>query len=239
MALGARYRIGLILPSANITMEPQFYEIGLRDISFHASRVPLGLTTPEALLKMTEGLDDACRLIADVNPDVVAYACTSGTFIKGLDWERSLVKRIEKIVGCPAITTSSAMVGALTTLGVTSVAVATPYIDSVNREEKKFLEENGLRVPVIKGLQIIEAEPLRTTTSETIYELTAGLNSTEVDGFFISCTNLRSMEVIERLEEDLGKPVTSSTQATLWAVLRKIHYPDKISGYGRLLRFIS
>ena len=238
MGMGARYRIGLILPSVNITLEPQYYELGLPDISFHAARVLLGPTTPEALIKMTEGLEDACYLIAGIHPDVVAYACTSGTFIKGLEWERNLVKKIEKIVGCPAITTSSAMIEALKVLKISSVALATPYIDSVNVEEKKFLEENGLRVPIFKGLQIIEAEPLRTQTPEAIYQLTAGLDNDKVNGFFISCTNLRSMEIIEKLETDLGKPVTSSTQATLWRILHSINYRQRIAGYGRLLRLI-
>jgi maleate isomerase len=128
------------------------------------------------------------------------------------------------------------MVEAMKTLGISSVAVATPYIDSVNVEEKKFIEANGLRVPVIKGMQIIDAEPLRTQTPEAICKLTASLDRDDVDGFFISCTNFRSMEVIERLEKDLGKPVTSSTQATLWGLLRRIDYRGRINGCGRLLR---
>jgi maleate cis-trans isomerase len=235
MSCITKTRIGLILPSVNVYMEPEINKIAPDCFSFHATRVLLTETTPEALIKMEEDLDHACRLIASVFPKAVAYACTSGSFIKGLDWDQQIMAKIERMVGCPAVTTSSAMLRALKEVGITSVAVATPYIDRINKEEKRFLEENGFKVPAIHGLQITDAEILHAQTPQTIYEMVMGMDSSEVDGFFISCTDFRGLEVADRIEKESNKPVITSNQATLWALLKLVGYHGSIKGYGRLL----
>lgn len=78
-----RRRVGLIVPSVNAVIEPDFAAVGLSGISFHATRVMLRETTPEGLRAMNVGVEAAAELIASVTPDVVAFACTSGTFIDG------------------------------------------------------------------------------------------------------------------------------------------------------------
>lgn len=118
------------------------------------------------------------------------------------------------------------------------VAVATPYIDRVNEKEKRFLEDNGFNVPVVKGLQIIDAEILHAQTADTIYEMIVSMDSKEVDGFFISCTDFRGLEVADHLEKKLKKPVVTSNQATLWGLFKLVNYKEKIEGYGRLLEEI-
>ena len=228
----------MILPSVNVYLEPEINKIAPDKYSFHATRVLLTQTTPEALVKMEEDLEHACHLIASVFPEAVAYACTSGSFIKGLAWDQEITKKIEKIVGCPAVTTSSAMLGALKEVGITSVAVATPYIDRINNEEKKFLEDNGFKVSAIKGLQITDAEILHSQTPDTIYDLTTSMDSDEVDGFFISCTDFRGLEVVEWIEKKFKKPVVTSSQATIWALMKLVGYKGSITGYGRLLENI-
>jgi len=187
---------------------------------------------------MEEDLEYACRLISSVFPEAVAYACTSGSFIKGLSWDQQIMKKIESLVGCPAVTTSSAMLQALKEMKINNLAVATPYIDRINEEEKKFFQNNGFHVPVIKGLQITDAEILHAQTPDTIYEMVIGLDGDNVDGFFISCTDFRAMEVIDLVEKKTGKPVVTSSQATLWALLKLVNYKGSISGYGKLLENI-
>ena len=230
-----RIRIGLILPSVNVFIEPELNRIAPKNFTFHATRVLLTETTPEALIQMESDLDYACRLTASIVPEAVAYACTSGSFIKGLEWDKQIIEKIEQLVGCPAITTSSVMIRALKALSIKSVAVATPYIDRVNEKEKKFLENNGFNVPAIRGLQITDAEILHAQTADTIYEMVVSMDSKEVDGFFISCTDFRGLEVVDRLEKKLKKPVVTSNQATLWGLFKIVNYKEKIKGYGRLL----
>lgn len=227
-------KVGLILPSVNCITEPEFYAVSPRGISFHSTRLLLTETTPEALMKMEEDLESAAKLLATVSPHVVAYACTSGSFVKGLGWDKVIVEKIESIVGCPAITTSTAMVQALQKLDIHRVALATPYLNAVNERETEFLRQNGFQVVACKGLGL-SGQAIREQTPETVYELARSVDTPRAEGLFISCTDFRAMEVIEALEKDLGKPVTSSNQVTLWALLNILNYPSQVKGFGQLL----
>lgn len=229
-------RVGIILPSVNVLMEPEYYKLGIKGIHFHTTRVMLTETTPEALKKMEEDLDYAIKLISSVKPHVVAYACTSGSFIGGLDWDKGIIKKIQDSLGCPAITTSSAMIDALKHLKIKRPVVVTPYIDEINKMEKKFLVENGFDVVNIMGMQIIDADILHAQTPEQIYEFALKADRPDADGMFISCTDFRGMEVAEKLEKQLGKPVVTSNQVTLWWILEALDIKCRIEGKGTLLQ---
>jgi len=88
------HRVGVIIPSVNATTEPDFAWAGPAGISFHAMRVMLHETTPDGLRAMNTELDGAAHRIASVTPDVVAYACTAGTFLEG---KAALTQQIERI----------------------------------------------------------------------------------------------------------------------------------------------
>lgn len=227
-------KVGLILPSVNCIMEPELYHVAPAGISFHTTRVFLAQTTPEALIKMEEDLAYAAKLLATANPHAVIYACTSGSFIKGLGWDQVIVDELESVVGCPATTTSTAMVQALKALGVRRLAVATPYLDVVNEREEEFLGKNGFEVVACEGLGL-SGPVIREQTPETVYELVKRVDRPEADGIFVSCTDFRAMEVLGALEDELGKPVTSSNQVSLWALLKILDHPQRVAGYGRLL----
>ena len=82
------------------------------------------------------------------------FGCTSGSFIKGMGWDQECIKRIEKASGSPGLTTSTAVMEALNALGAKSVAVLTPYPDATNEAERKFLENNGVHVTNIAGMDM-------------------------------------------------------------------------------------
>ena len=124
---------------------------------------------------------------------------------------------------------------AIKELDIKKISLATPYIEELNRKEKEFLEANGIKVLKMVGLGIRENIKIGRVKPETVYNLALKANIKNSDGLLISCTNLRTIEVIERLEEELKKPVISSNTATLWNMLKKVNYRKKISGYGTLL----
>ena len=231
-------KIGLILPSVNCITEPEYYHVAPEGISFHSARVFLMETTPTGLMKMEEDLASACRLMATVSPHAVAYCCTSGSLIRGLGYDKELIDRIRPLVGCPVITMSTAMVEGLRAMGIRRVTVATPYLDIVNEREEDFLNQSGFEVVACQGLQK-SGPAVREQTPEQVYNLVMSIDTPQSDGVFISCADFRAMEVIETLEEGLGKPVVSSNQSTLWALLKMVGYPGNVLGYGRLLAEMS
>ena len=106
-------RAGLIVPSVNTTIEPEFAKLGPPGLSFHAARIGLTDTTVAGLERMNRDLDDAVRLVAATSPDALVYACTSGSFFAGREGMSALTEKIAREVQCPIITTSDAAIAAL------------------------------------------------------------------------------------------------------------------------------
>lgn len=227
-------RIGLLLPSSNTTMEPEFYAMAPEGLTIHSARMRLEEVTPETLEEMAREARRAASLLATAEVDVLVYGCTSGSLLKGVKWERRLVEELEDETGIEAVSTAGAVVEALKELGVRRVAVATPYIDEINRLEQRFLEECGFEVAAIKGLSLRKNTEIGVVCGDRVVELARGVAG-DAEGVFISCTNLPTIGVIERLERELDKPVVTSNQASMWMALKVLGL-GPVSGYGVLLQ---
>ena len=110
-------RIGLLLPSSNTTMEPDLYRMAPKGVTVHTARMMLREVTPEGLEEMAGEASRAARLLKTADVDMLAYGCTSGSLIRGVEWEKSLKKRLEETAGVPAVTTAGAVVEGLRVLG--------------------------------------------------------------------------------------------------------------------------
>jgi maleate isomerase len=155
-----------------------------------------------------------------VEPRVMAYACTSGSFVAGRAGERALVASMRDAGAVAAVTTSGALVEALTALGVTSLAVATPYDAAVTARLHDFLEESGVRVTGSAHLGLsgrIWTVPYAVTAA-----LVRDVAAARCEAVFVSCTNLPTYDIVAPLEAELGIPVLTANQVTMWACLRRI-----------------
>jgi maleate cis-trans isomerase len=228
-------RVGLIVPSVNTTIEPEFAWIAPGGISFHAARVMLRATTEEGLREMNAEVGAASLLLASISPDVVAYACTSGSFLEGPAGLRRRISDIADVVGCPVVATSAALLDALRALRIERVALATPYLDPINRIEQRFLKEHGIGVVGVEGLGL-SGTAIREVKPEAVIDLALRADRPRAQALFISCTDFRALEVADELEQRLRKPVLTSNQVTLWAILRALGAPPAIAGFGRLLQ---
>ncbi len=233
---GWRGRIGLLVPSSNTTMEEEFRRLLPYGVSLHAARVRLRRVTIRELEAMKEELLDAAWRLVDANVNIIILGCTTGSLIKGIGYDKELSNIITNSTGIKAITTSTAVLAALKNLSLDAISVATPYIEEVNEREKRFLEDNGIKVLKIMGLNIIDNLEIGRLSPEDAYMLARKVDTPESKGVFISCTNFRTLEVIEILEKDLGKPVISSNLATFWLTLKEMGIKEEIRGYGKLLR---
>jgi maleate isomerase len=232
--------MGLIIPSLNVTIEPEFNAVVPRDISIHITRLMFKQGDIKSLEKMAELTEQACDLLTSAEVDIIVYACTTGSLVKGLKWEAQLQKRMKSRTKGPVITTARAVVDALREMDLKKVAVGTPYIEELNRVERKFLESNGIEVTKIRGLGCVKGEDLHKYSPAKTESLAFSVNSDEAQGIFLSCTDLKTVTVIEALEEKLRKPVISSNTATLWKALKVMKYHgEQISRCGWLLRRVS
>lgn len=229
-------RFGLIVPSSNTTMEAEFWRITSGWATVHTARVRLREITVDDLEEMEKMAMEASMLLADARVDVIVYGCTSGSFFRGKGRDREIEEKITEITGIPAVATAKAVVESLGELHLDRVCVVTPYTEEINRLEKEFLEQNKIDVLKMKGLNIVDNLEVGNKEASITYELAREVYTPETQGIFISCTNFRTIEVIERLEKELKVPVISSNTATLWAMMRKAGSERKIEGYGRLLQ---
>jgi maleate isomerase len=232
-------RVGLLVPSSNTTVEPEFYRALPTDITLHTARLFLTEITPEAILKMVEDLEQQSRLLASADVDVIVMGATAPSFLKGAGYDREVVARIEKATGKPATTTSTALLRALRFLGLRRLVLGSAYTDKVNAIARGFLEANGFDVAGAHGLGMVDNLAVGRLGPESAYELARSAARVDIDAVVLACTNWRSMDVIERLERELGKPVLSTTQVSVWDALRLVGYRGEISGYGRLLRTLG
>ena len=226
-------RIGLLLPSSNTTMEPEFYSIAPSGVSIHTARMMLHDVTPESLESMAGDAFDAAELLSTAGVDVMVYGCTSGSLVKGIEWEENLVKELQKASGIPTVTTAGAVVEALKAVRATKVTVVTPYIDELNKLEKSFLEAHGFRVASIKGLGLTDNQMIGKVSSDEIRGLIDPTPGT--DCLFISCTNLPVTSMIQDLESQYDVPVVTSNQASMWSALSSMSQGN-VEGYGTLLK---
>ena len=227
-------RIGLLVPSSNTTMEPDFYAMAPMGVTVHTARMRLSKVTPEALIRMAEDTERAAGLLADAGVDIIVYGCTTGSLVGGVEWEEGLVGRIEEETGIPAVSTSSAVVEALRSLGAKRIGVATPYSEELNGLEKRFLEDLGFQVTGMRGLGLLDNLDIGRVGRETLEAITREV-ADDADAVFISCTNLPAVGLIEEFEKKFNRPVVTSNQASMWAALRGRVGPG-VDGFGELMR---
>jgi maleate isomerase len=211
-------------------------------VSVHTARVFNPEVTKEeekeeAMLEMSAELLKAAREVASVQPGVIIYACTTASFIKGPGYDKELGEKIKSETGIPGYSTTTAVAEALKALGLKRIALATPYAKSIGEREAAFLLKGipGMEVVSEKHLGYVANLPKGRLTPQSAYQTAREVDVPDADGIFISCTNWRTMEIIEELEGDCGKPVVSSTQASFWMALKTLGVAG-LKGFGSLFQ---
>jgi maleate isomerase len=215
-------RIGLIVPSSNTVMEPDFHRhIGPSGL-VSTARIFLEDVTREAELRMLEeDLPKAVNLIRTTAPDVVVVGCTSAGALGTLAHDDGIGDMIEKASGARAVTVLRAVLTELGSIQPRKLAVFTPYIEDLTRSIARCLAEGGYPPVKAAGMGIrANLEIGRVTPSEIISFVESQIDGIAPDCIFLSCTNWRAIEAIEPLKAKLGIPIVSSNQAAIHAVRR-------------------
>lgn len=236
-----RGRLGLLVPFTNANLEPDFALMAPPGVSCHSAR--MGgydeAEIPDAAQMQALGasdLEEPLALLLGVKPDVVIYGCTSATLTHGPAFDRALADRIGAKSGARTVTAAGALVHALTALGVNRIGFASPYVAAINDMAVAFLGEMGIetvsRADIGATLGNHEQGALDPAA---VYALGRRADSPDAQAIVLSCTDMRSVEIIARLEQDLGKPVVSSNQAMMYQTLGALGITEPIIGFGELL----
>jgi maleate isomerase len=234
---GWRARVGAIHPGAGFPHLADFYKLAPKGVGLGSTGIPFHKDeSGETMMHLDDHVVEAAQLLAGTKPepDAIAWICTAGSFMKGKGHDERLIKEMEAATGTPCTTCSTAVMTAFRQLGIKKLCLATPYPLDVNEIEKKFFEDNGFKVLKSDGLDLVDNNILANLPSSVLYRLAKQIDVPEADGIFISCTGLDTLDIIDALERDLGKPVVTSNQASFWHLFKLAKVGEPIQGFGRL-----
>jgi maleate isomerase len=227
-------RIAVIVLQSDETIERDMIALrGKADLFF--TRVPSGQTvTAKTLQSMADHITVSASLLPEtLDFNAVGYGCTSGTAQIGIGEIRRLVKAGVKSneVSEPV----SALIAACKHLKIKRLAFLSPYIESVSANLRNVLADNGVQSPTFGTFEeAVEAKVVRIS-GQSVIEAAQNLSKFgEVDGIFLSCTNLRTLDLIEPLEASTDLPVISSNLALAWHLGQLTGKADAMQGPGRL-----
>ncbi|RZW11079.1 MAG: Asp/Glu racemase [Rhodobacteraceae bacterium] len=214
--------LGLIVLQADETIEPEFKAyFADRRGPLYVTRIPSGATvTRVSLAAMETDLMASADLLPKARSyPVVGYGCTSASSVIGSEKVEELVQRTcaAKVVTNP-LRAALAWAGAS---GVSRLALISPYIEEVNEPLRRAFAEGGITTDVFGTFNQAEEEKVVRISRASVVDAAVRLGSDPaVDGVFLSCTNLRTIDAIPEIEKRLSKPVMSSNRALAWHMKR-------------------
>ncbi len=234
--IAERAAIGVIVLGSDHTLEHEFRTfLDIEGVAFYESRIRNSSTiTPQTLADMEQRIPECAEIILDgVHLDVIAYGCTSASMVIG---EERVFERIhEKRPEAKCTTPITAAFAAFDALDAKNLAILTPYRQDINDSVADYIENKGYNVVAFGSFNEEDDNRAAKISTESIKQAAIELGQIEeVDLVFVSCTSLRVAPVIRTIEEQLGKPATSSNHAMAWHCLRLAGVNDKFSEFGRL-----
>ena len=236
---GWRARIGVIVSPPNTVAEVELGRMAPEGVSVHTTRMfrpPEVTGLDRSVLQTTnQSLPQAAGAIAPLKPDVLVFAHTMGSIVAGPGRDHDLASMLSEAAGCHAITTAGAAMEAFRTLGLRKLVIVGPYTDDLLVMEKDYFEASmeGLEVLGHKALGIANGWDIGQLEPRDFFRTAREADRPDAQAVFISGTNGRTIEILESLEQDLGKPVMSANQVTMWAALRHLRVGG-VTGYGSL-----
>ncbi|GGO78439.1 maleate cis-trans isomerase family protein [Nonomuraea cavernae] len=242
-ALGWRRKFGVIAPSTNTIVEPDFYRMTVPGVTSHFSRIHIrdqnmsGNEGMERLLdQIREEIGAACERVLTCEPDYMVMGMSAETFWGGVEGNRQFVRQIHDLTGLQVATGAESCERALNLYGARRIGVVTPYQPVGDDNVVRFFTEIGFEVAAIRGLKCPTAVSIAHVTEDELREALIEVDSPDVDALVQCGTNLSMVGLADEAERWLGKPVIAINAATWWMALRDNGIEDKVYGAGRLLR---
>ena len=242
--LGWRAKFGVLAPSTNTIVEPDFYRMNVPGVTCHFSRIhirdqDLGSDAAfEALLEQVrEEIQYAVERVMTAEPDYMVMGMSSETFWGGVEGNRQFIKQIKELTdGMGVATGAEACERALQLFGAKRIGVVTPYQPVGDKNVARFFNEIGFDVVKIKGLRCPTAVSIAHVQEDELRQALVEVNTDDADVLVQAGTNLSLVSLADEAERWLSKPVIAINAAIWWMALRDNGIEDKLYSCGRLLR---
>ncbi len=243
------YRIGMIVPSSNLTMETELPRM-LRDreqllpeerFTFHSSRMRMKHVTPEELARMNAQTERASAELADARPDVVASACLVAIMAQGPGYHCHAEAQITGVLqneglDIPVVSSAGALLRGLEAIGARRIAMVTPYMKPLTALVAEYIEDAGVEVCDALSLEVSDNLEVARLDPAGLREHWRRVDVSNADALVLSaCVQMPSLSAIQPVEDAAGLPVLSAATATVFTILSELELEPRVPGAGRLL----
>ena len=212
-------RIGLLVPSSSSVQERDFCRVLPEDITLHVARMRLNNVEAESTLRIVQEIEIESQKLADVDVDVIVFPASAPSSRNGPGYDQELIKRISAASGKPATTAST---------GCLKRCVCFPSNESYsarlgaprNQTVAAFIEANGVKVLAQETLGFVRNLEIGLLDPQTALDVGRRVNRPGADAVILACGNWSTFGIIDQLERDLGKPVLTTNQVSLWHALK-------------------
>ncbi|OZC63772.1 maleate cis-trans isomerase [Rhodococcus sp. 06-462-5] len=240
------HRVGLVVPSSNVTVETEMPAVLARhreaQFSFHSSRMRMQAVSPEQLRAMNAQRERCILELGDAGIDAVLYACLVALMVAGPGEHQ----RVEGLIaeqlatgGSDAAVRSSAgaLVEGLRALDAKSIVLVTPYMRPLAEKVVEYIEAEGIRVLDWRALEVSDNAEVGCIPGERVMDAARSLDLTGADALVISaCVQMPSLPLVQAAEDEFGIPVLSAATAGAYSLLRALDLPVDLPDAGSLLR---
>lgn len=247
--MGKNYRIGLIVPSSNTTMETEIpamlrsrMEVHPEEsYTFHSSRMRMMNVTKEELAKMDQDSDRCALELSDAKCDVLAYACLVAIMSQGPGYHEVSEERLCKVVennndDAPVVNSAGALIKGVQELGAKKVSIITPYMKPLTNMVIEYLNASGIEVIDSISLEVSDNLAVGKLDPMNLVEHARKLNKEGADAVVLSaCVQMPSLPAIQIVEDEIGMPVLSAATATVNEILKSLNLNPHVPNAGSLL----
>ncbi len=242
-SLGFRKKFGVLAPSTNTSVQPEFDAMSPRGVTNHFSRISIPdnpIHNDEDFNKLMDDiraeLMTALDSVMTCDPDYIVMGMSAETFWDGLDGSVQLQKRLEKRSGKNVAMGSDACQAALKKYGdIKRIAVITPYMPVGDQNVIRFFTDCGFEVVNLVGLKCTSPMLIAHESQQKLRDTIIEVDDPSVEAIIQVGTNLAMARLAGIAEFWLDKPVLAINTTTYWWALRQNGIDDKIEGYGSLL----
>ncbi len=235
--LGWRKKFGVLLPSSNTIVEPDFYSMAVPGVTVHGCRIWIDQRGDghEPRTYSDQARPAVERLLTS-EPDALIMGISGPTFRGGVEGNRRWKEQIREYSGGMDIANNAeACQRALKMLEISRIGVLTPYQSSASADVIRFFEESGFEVVSHKDLECPNPLAIAQVGEDQCREALMEINNDSVQAIVQAGTNLNFLRLAAEAEHWLGKPVLASNAVTWWMALRDNDIQDKVYGVGRIM----
>jgi maleate isomerase len=238
---GWRARIGHVAPSRGDTLVYEFYKMFPEGFMIMNTTGTVRQLVDTDFQAQLQRIEEAVQDLVENNCDSIIFSGSPLFTRLGFGSDREMGKKLTEKFGVPVAAGLTAEVEALKAMSIKKLVVGTPYDEELNQRLKRHLEAAGFEVLQIAGYGVRRNSQLTDLPVHASYKIAKRLytKAREADGIFIACPRWPTISDVALLENEIGKPVVTSSQACSWYAMKLIDIKETVAGYGRLMASLA